>query len=114
MQMSPSANRKQEQLTTRGPEPVIPPEIAALFEQPPLLPGEDSETYNRLLTGVAVSVAPTDVIEWLWVKDVIDLTWEMQRLRRLRAALLIGARREALDNVLNAHGEPNEVLVDLG
>src|SRR3954470_1610712 len=93
--MPPTANRKHQQLTAPGPEPVIPPEIAELFEPPPLLPGEDSGAYKRLLTGLGVSIAPADIVEWLWVKDVVDLIWEVQRLRRLRTALLAGARREA-------------------
>jgi hypothetical protein len=33
-------------------------------------------------------VEPQDIIEWLWVKDVVDLSWEILRLRRLKIALV--------------------------
>src|SRR4029079_11660363 len=81
---------------------------------PPLLPSEDPDAYDRLLTGVGVAGGTEDVIEWLWVKDFVDLLWEAQRLRRLRAALLTGVRRQALDDLLRLHGEPDEQLFDLG
>ncbi len=100
--------RKQQDVaaTTEDPGPVIPAEIASLFEKPPLLSNEDAEEFERLLTGVAVAVAPRDVIEWLWTKDVVDLLWEAQRLRRFRSAILIAARRKALHDVLDEYDEP--------
>ena len=64
------------------------------------------DAYDRLLTGVGVAVGPKDVIEWLWVKDFVDLLWEAQRLRRMRVALLTGARRQALHAVLETHDLP--------
>lgn len=33
-------------------------------------------------------VEPQDIIEWLWVKDVVDLSWEILRLRRLKIDLV--------------------------
>src|SRR3954447_10584571 len=95
--MSAPLKRQDLPASPAGPEQVIPSEIATLFEKPPLLPGEDPDAYDRLLTGVGVAVAPKDVIEWLWVKDIVDLLWEAQRLRRMRVALLTGARRRALN-----------------
>src|SRR5215211_6932640 len=87
----------------QGLDRVVPDEIASLFEQPSLLPGEDPQAYSRLLTAVGVAVDPKDVIEWLWVKDVVALLWEAQRLRRIRVALLAVNRRNALDEVLKEH-----------
>ena len=36
----------------QGLDPVVPDEIASLFEQPSLLPGEDPQAYSWLLTAV--------------------------------------------------------------
>jgi hypothetical protein len=36
-------------------------------------------------------VGPFDFLEEIWVNDVVNLVWETQRLRRLRAALLQSA-----------------------
>src|SRR5215203_5249120 len=104
--MSGPAKRQSEQVPSTEFERVIPSEIVSLFNEPPLLPGEDAESYKRLLTGVSVSVEPKDVIEWLWVKDVVDLLWETQRLRRLRSAMLISSRMRALEQVLSNNQEP--------
>jgi hypothetical protein len=41
-------------------------------------------------------VAPEDVIEELWVRDLVDLTWETMRLRRRKAKLMDAARPEGL------------------
>jgi hypothetical protein len=68
--------------------PALPPEIEALFGPPPLILGEDGEAYDNLLLAVADAVKPKDVIEGLYVKDIADLTWQGQRLKRLQAQLL--------------------------
>ena len=53
---------------------------------------------------------PFDVIEHIWVKDIVDLVWEMQRWRRLRAATFAQAHREvlreALSDLLGAKQKP--------
>ena len=58
----------------------------------PLLPGEAQADYT---TGVAkriVDAAPrADAIEEFLTRDVIDLTWEILPLRRLKARLLRGS-----------------------
>jgi hypothetical protein len=67
---------------------------------PPLLGGEDATAYDALLARVAGAVTPVDVLEEMWVRDVVDLAWKAQRLRRLRAALLTAAAHEGLAAVL--------------
>ena len=54
--MSGPAKRQYGQFPSTEFKRVIPSEIASLFEQPPLLPSEDAESYKRLLTGLSVSV----------------------------------------------------------
>jgi hypothetical protein len=55
---------------------------------PPLLDGEDRVAYDALLKKLADAVKPADVIEEIFVRDVIDLVWEGLRLRRLKVALM--------------------------
>jgi hypothetical protein len=45
-------------------------------------------------------VAPADIIEHIWLKDIVDLVWEIHRYRRLRASLFFARRRDALREVL--------------
>jgi hypothetical protein len=51
--------------------------------QSPLL-AKDPDLYYSLLRQVAKFVEPEGIIEWLWLKDVVDLSWEIQRLRRFK------------------------------
>jgi hypothetical protein len=72
----------------------VPPDIQALFGDPPLLSTEDPNLYWDMFDRFAEFVDPKNIIEWLWVKDIVDLSWEIARLRRYRA-LLIERERES-------------------
>ena len=48
---------------------------------------------SRMLT-------PSDILEQIWVRDVVDLTWEALRLRRLKAQFLTATAHEGLALVL--------------
>jgi hypothetical protein len=76
------------------PNNSVPPDIQALFGDPPLLSTEDPNLYWDMFDRFAEFVDPKNIIEWLWVKDIVDLSWEIARLRRYRA-LLIERERES-------------------
>ena len=63
---------------------VIPLEVEAQFGVPPLLRGEDDSAYYTLRDNFAKLVEPKDMMEWWWVKDMTDHTWEIRRLRRFK------------------------------
>jgi hypothetical protein len=67
-----------------------------LFGAPPLIDGEDAAAYDALLARIAAAVKPADVIEEMWVRDVVDLAWETLRLRRLKAMLITAAAPEGM------------------
>src|SRR6516225_3963026 len=79
----------------------LPAKIRALLGNPPLLANEDLSDYNALLNELARAVKPKDIIEWLWVKDVAYLTWDILRLRRIKAAYVNGQFTSALASRLN-------------
>src|SRR6266567_1916377 len=99
MQESDVMNSKSE-VTKSAPK--IPPEIRALLGEPPLLISEDPGAYEFLLATFANAVRPTDPIEWIYVKDCVDLTWEIQRIRRAKAGIIDVARKEALRSILES------------
>ena len=59
------------------PAPFIPPHIAKLLGPAPLLSSESKTDYHVMMTGFAVVVDPKNFIEWLLVKDLTDLTWQI-------------------------------------
>ena len=71
---------------------VVDPQLLEILGPPPILEGESLDNYNALHDRARSSVAPADVVEEIWVRDVVDLTWEVFRLRRMKAKV-IDARR---------------------
>jgi hypothetical protein len=71
-----------------------------IFGALPEIPGEDGASYEELLTRMTETVRPADLIEEMWVRDVVDLSWEILRLRRLKAGLLAGAACHGVANLL--------------
>ena len=94
---------------------VIPDEIQVLFGKPPLLNNENPGHYKRLLEKITHTVAPKDTIEWFWVKDVTDLLWEIQRLRRFKATIINYGRKDALTQLFKLaidDGQLGESYID--
>jgi hypothetical protein len=47
---------------------------------PPLIEGEDAQTYQDLFNRLVQVVAPTDIIESIHVCDAADYSWAASRL----------------------------------
>ncbi len=90
---------------------ILPPDLSSIFPSP-LIPGEDAQAYEAFLAQVTTSVKPTDVTEEIWVRDVVDLTWELQRWRRLKANLLAAARKGALERLLEFTEGPRVAMLE--
>jgi hypothetical protein len=67
---------------------------------PALLQGEDRAAYEKLLTDVTAALSPADVIEELWAYDVANCSWEISRLRRLKADLIAANLHHGVEEVL--------------
>jgi hypothetical protein len=66
----------------------FPPDcLGELFRHAPTLKTEDNKIYWNFLNEVVRCIKPADMIEWLWVKDVVDLSWEILRFRKLKITL---------------------------
>ena len=93
--------------TTKRNDFVIPNDIAALFGYAPILKTEDEEIYWNCMERVVKCVVPQDIIEWLWIKDVVDLSWEILRLRRLKIDLVEIDRENQNARIEEHAGEPH-------
>lgn len=55
-----------------------------LFGAPALLKGEKTAAYDELHSRVSSAINPSDVIEEIWARDIVDHSWEVFRWRRLK------------------------------
>jgi hypothetical protein len=69
--------------------------------EPGLILGEDRQGYDELLAQVSRALAPRNVMEDVWIRDVVDLVWDIFRLRRIKANLLRVRARNAIREVIS-------------
>ena len=65
---------------------MVPP--VRLFGSPVLLAGEDDATYYELLSRVRTAINPVDIIDEMFIDNVVSLEWEVLRWRRLKSSLM--------------------------
>jgi hypothetical protein len=70
----------------------------------PLIPGEEAAAYEALLARITTLVAPADVLEELWVRDVVDRVWDIARLNRVKANLIAASASAGVERVLQDLG----------
>ena len=68
----------------------------------PRLEGEDVAVYEQLLARVHRDLKPSDVIEEIWSRDIVDNTIEILRYRRFRTKLLNALTLTSRDEALNS------------
>jgi hypothetical protein len=66
---------------------------------------------NELLVLVCAAVKPADVLEEIWVRDIVDLSWEVLRWRRLKASLLQANAHKGVEAALKPLVEDIEAHV---
>ena len=89
------------QTMNHDPQRAAEPARLNCFGPAPLFDGEDSASYDELLARVSGAIKPSDIIEEIWIRDIVALTWEALRLRRARAALLAANRYVGVKRVLS-------------
>ena len=72
----------------------------AFFGPPPLLEGEDAALYDDLVGRMCAAVKPVDIIDELYMADVVTLEWEIMRWRRLKFSLLQASVHDELQEFL--------------
>jgi hypothetical protein len=74
-----------------------------LFSSPVLLAGEDDAAYHELLSRVRTTINPVDIIDEMFIADVVSSEWEVLRWRRLKSSLMRTCGLEALEQFLRKH-----------
>jgi hypothetical protein len=98
--LHPKANSK----TKSNISPLAKVQGLMLFGSAPLLlPGEDAAAYHELLSRVRTAINPVDIIDEMFIADVVSLEWEVLRWRRLKSSLMRTCGLEALERFLCQH-----------
>ena len=83
-------------------------ELDELLGARPILPTESAKAYGVLTQKIRAAVCPRDIIEEILVRDAIDLTWEIQRLKNFKSQLILFEKVEnikfALDKIFGQYG----------
>ena len=74
-----------------------------------VLQGEKRADYEALLARISAALRPADIFEEIWTRDVVDLVWEVFRLRRLKAALM---REDAFKGMLEVLSPRHSLVPD--
>ena len=70
-------------------KPIKPPkELKKFFDDPPLVGAERREDYENLFATLVIAVKPADAIEWMYFADVVNLTCEIRRMRRIKTGMI--------------------------
>ena len=63
-------------------------DLRELLGKPLLAKGETLEQYKELEESLMARLKPHDAQEYIWVKDVVDLQWELLRMRQIKIKYL--------------------------
>jgi hypothetical protein len=78
----------------------VPAELKTFEEPSCLLPGENRRDFELVRQMIIEDISPRTNIEWLWTLDLIELSWEILRYRRLKERTLQIYRGNAIASLL--------------
>ena len=82
-----------------------PKELQPFLEEFHLVGDETAEDYISLFVAIVMAAKPADTIDWLYAKDVADLTWDIQRERAIKAATITLKQKEVVLDLLKSTGD---------
>ena len=86
----------------------------AVLPKLPLLITESADEFDALRDAFEQEIKPRGIIEQMYVHDFCSIVWEIQRLRRAKAAIINAAFRDALVHVLTeCLTKPGKLQLDL-
>jgi hypothetical protein len=81
--------------------PLSVPEDLKIFEESTsLLPGENRQKFEVIKKMIINDIRPKTNLEWLWVLDLVELSWEILRYRRMKEKILEIQRVDAIASIL--------------
>jgi hypothetical protein len=81
--------------------PLSVPEDLKIFEESTcLLPGENRQQFEIIRKIIINDIRPKTNLEWLLVLDLVELSWEVLRYRRMKEKILEIHRVDAIASIL--------------
>jgi hypothetical protein len=93
----------------KGTRGTVPPGLASLFNDPPLVGDEKRKDYENLFSAVAAAIKPNDAIVWLLARDLANLFWEIRRENNFKKLIVKLAESEVICRLHT----PSSGLLDL-
>jgi hypothetical protein len=78
----------------------IPVELKSFTEEACLLAGESRHQFETIRQMIIDDIRPRTNIEWLWILDLAELSWEILRYRCLKQKTLESFRQVAIEAIL--------------
>ena len=75
----------------------VPAELMPFSEPSFLLPGESLQDFEAIRQMMVHDIQPESNIESLWTLDLVELSWEILRYRRLKKRILDAHRGAAIE-----------------
>jgi hypothetical protein len=88
----------------------FPDSLAEFLDDPPLVGDESRESYSNFFAAIVVGLKPADSIDWLYCKDVVDLSWQIRRERTVLASVVKLFQTEVVRDLLKATADPSSAL----
>lgn len=78
----------------------ILPDLEAALGDPAILPGEDIDAYHALRHAIGSCFSRRDAIQVIYVREVTDMTWELNRLKRYKMKFLADQQQNVIYDFL--------------
>jgi hypothetical protein len=83
-----------------------PPGLGRLLSERELLLGDKPIIYHELVTAVTRDLQPKDVIDSMYVSDIVEAIYESWRLRNMKVGIVEHGRKEAARQLLREARDP--------
>jgi hypothetical protein len=88
----------------------IPDSLVEFLDDPPLVGDETRESYEIFFEAVVAGVKPANPIDWLYTKDVVDLSVQIRRERTILAGVVRFFQTEVVRDLLKATADASNPL----
>jgi hypothetical protein len=88
----------------------IPDNLSEFFDDLPLVADETVESYKKFFCAIVADLDPADATDWLYAKDVVDLSWQIRRERMVLVGVIKLMQMEVVRDLLKATFDSADAL----